>query len=234
MAKTRSGAITEDVLNRILDEKLNSLANKEDVMGIIETQNAIISSQSKRIEILESTVSMLQRHVEVLTKVSDANEQYSRRTCIRITGIPPVERETAEDVLEKVKGVFEELEVSVPDACIDRAHRIGKKFKKGDAEIHPVICKFTTWRHRTKVYQKRRATSKYTISLDLTKRRLELLKSAREIVKSFDFVDFVFADINCQLKIKFKNNKFVHFESEAELNELLISNAPSLQVSVNN
>ena len=103
----------------------------------------------------------------------------------------------------------------------------GKNLKKGMPKF---ILLFASSLHG----DTERATSKYTISLDLTKRRLELLKSAREIVKSFDFVDFVFADINCQLKIKFKNNKFVHFESEAELNELLISNAPSLQVSVNN
>ena len=184
-----------EVINNILDNKLSSLANKEDIMGIISSQNAIIEAQNKRIEMLESTVSMLQNNVNVLKQSADTNEQYSRRTCLRITGIPPAENESSDEVLEKVKDMFEELNVEIPDECIDRAHRIGKKFVNNGTHYHTIICKFTTWRHRTKVYEKRKSTKKYRISLDLTKARLELLKSAREIARSFEYIDFVYADI---------------------------------------
>ena len=54
--------------------------------------------------------------------------QYSRRLCLRIDGIdfpPNGTNESGESVLEKVKRVFDKLEVDVPDAVIDRVHGIG-------------------------------------------------------------------------------------------------------------
>ena len=219
-----------EVVTKLLDEKLSTLAKKDDILSIIESQNAIIEAQSKRIEMLESTVSMLQNHVKVLKQHTDQNEQYSRRTCLRITGIPPEDNEKAASVLNKVKKVFQELDVEVPDCCIDRAHRIGRRYKKDGVELQTVICKFTTWRHRTDVYRKRRATDKYRISVDLTKLRLDLLKSARDMVENIQYVDYVFADVNCQLRVKLKDGSFFNFNNESELEEILVNNAPLLPV----
>ena len=65
---------------------------------------------------------------------------------------------------------------------------------------------------------------KETLSLDLTKRRYNLLKIAQGIVKEMDNVSFVCADANCSLAIRFKNGTIKHFNSEYEFRSLLNDN----------
>ena len=132
--------------------------------------------QNDKIEKLESHVAILQNSVSLLKQEQEQekSEQYSRRLCLCIEGIKPMETETADDCMEKVKDVFTSLNVKIPNEVIDRAHRIGKPFKNINGKvIHPVIVRFTTWRHRTEVYQARikSKSAKYKIRLDLTKPR---------------------------------------------------------------
>jgi len=97
----------------------------------------------------------------------------------------------------------------VPDSCIDRAHRIGKKFtNKVDNKLsQSVIVRFTTFRHRTMFYRKRKLTSpNIKVKLDLTKSRYNLLKDAIEYVRNLDSVNFVYADINCRLKVRYNDD----------------------------
>ena len=115
-----------------------------------------------------------------LQDYNDDNEQCSRRLCLRINGIPPPsngEKETGEDCLEKVKKVFNQLEVDIPDSVVDRAHRIGRPQTVRGKTIHQVIVRFTTWRHKTKIYRARKKCSEYRIKLDLTKKRVKSIKS---------------------------------------------------------
>ena len=78
---------------------------------------AIIKEELSNLEKVSSTVSMLQKHVTSLKQSNielqkrcsdlevfvDNNEQYSRRTCLRITNMSCEENESSEDVLRKVK-----------------------------------------------------------------------------------------------------------------------------------
>ena len=51
--------------------------------------------------------------------------------------------ETSKNCLTKVKQVFKDLEVAVPDDCIDRAHRIGRvKTSDDGVKQQAVIVKF--------------------------------------------------------------------------------------------
>lgn len=56
---------------------------------------------------------------------------------------------------EKGKEVFKEIEVTVPDEAIDRAHRIGGKVKdNATGEVwQAMLVTFLTWKHRTAVYK---------------------------------------------------------------------------------
>ena len=64
----------------------------------------------------------------------------------------------------------------------------------------------------------------FRVSLDLTKRRYNLLKIAQGIVKEMDNVSFVCTDVNCPLAIHFKNDTIKHFNSEYEFHPLLNDN----------
>ena len=93
--------------------------------------------------------------------------------------------------------------VNIPHHAIDRAHRIRKKFEvqnedkdgnvTGVTVTKQVIVKFTSRRYRTEVYQKRRSSKNFPFKIDLTKRRLNLLKHARQLIKGIDGIDYVFS-----------------------------------------
>ena len=97
---------------------------------VIELAEALKEKYRKREELL-STVSLLQEHVHYyqnhLNQIKCENEeleQYRRRCCVRIEGIPLVENETSDEVLGKVMSLMDEAECDIPEVVIDRAHRM--------------------------------------------------------------------------------------------------------------
>ena len=75
-----------------------------------------------------------------------------------------------------------------------------------------VLTSVKTFRDRTVVYRNRKDKKKVgdiKVRLDLTRKRLGVLREAKEFVKSCTDADFVFADINCSLVLKLKNGKFI-------------------------
>ena len=181
--------------------------------------------------VLDSSVALLRAHVGTLkAKVyknkgrNEENEQYQRRHCLRINNIPMVaegEKESEDDCMVKVLAVIDSLDVEIPATVIDRAHRVGRRRQsKKWGENHPMIVKFTTWRHRTAVYRARKQNKDVSIHLALTKKRLKILQKVQDEVKAYQNAEFCFADVNCNLCIKFRD-KFRYFTTEQEANDLL-------------
>ena len=113
-------------------------------------------------KILQQHVTSLKRSNEDLIKKCEENEQYGRRLCLRMKGILRKEKEKSDEVLEQVRELFEEAEVTVPDAVLDRAHLVTKSNRD-------VIARFTTFRHRTLFSRKRKTLKGKSVNLDLTK-----------------------------------------------------------------
>ena len=104
----------------------------------------IIMEELKETEKLSSTVSLLDKQVNKLSKdnmafqekcksleyLVECNEQFSRRTCQRISNIPCEKDEVSKKVLEKVKRLVNNAGIDIPDSNIDRVHRIGPKEDK--------------------------------------------------------------------------------------------------------
>ena len=91
--------------------------------------------------------------------------------------------------------------------------------------------KFNSWKSRQQFYN---ARSKYfnnskrkqgqhlfSVSVDLTRRRYLLLNKAKRLIKDWESINYVFADINCSLGMKFQNGVFKYFNSENELHCLI-------------
>ena len=94
-----------------------------------------IQKRIEKREELELTVSVLQQHVKIcqnqIKEMQQANEeleQHVRRLCVTIDGVPTVDKETSDKVLDKVKNLIKETSCDIPDAVIDRVHRIGKGY----------------------------------------------------------------------------------------------------------
>ena len=152
---------------------------------------------------ISSTNKMVQQHVstledsnEELIKRCEENEQYGRRLCLRIKGIPRREKEKSDEVLDQVRSLFDEAEVTIPDTVLDRAHRVSKK-------TNDVIVRFTTFCHRTLFYRKQKSLKGKSVHLDLSKSRLQLLNNAKKIITNKYNISFCYADINCHCKVRF-------------------------------
>ena len=217
-----------DKIEELLDKKIGDLATKESIGEIrkllLEQREKLVhqeemikglkdelSSQNDKIIKMESTVALLKNSVNLLQRDKENSEQYSRRLCLRIYGIETEQNEDGNKCLEKAKKVINELGVIVPDECIDRAHRIGKVKNENGKKEQGMIVRFTTWRHRTLVYNARKnGEKKYGIKLDMTKQRLDVLTKCREYLESQDDsgVNFVCVDVNCRLTAKRSNGKF--------------------------
>ena len=114
------------------EEKLTKTFNNiiDDLKKEITEQ--IQNEVSKRCKEIESENKMLKKQVAELSKLSIENhskneelEQYGRRLCLRVDGIPTENNESSDDVINLTKSLFKEAKVSVPENVLDRAHRIG-------------------------------------------------------------------------------------------------------------
>ena len=222
---------SEDIFE-YLDKKFENLKNelksdfKNDIMVEI---SRLFEQRELKIEKLESQVAMLQQHISTLkqqtiTKTEEL-EQYGRRLCLRIDGVPTAKCETAEDALNSVKSEIEESGLIIPEVVLDRAHRIGKTYidSETNEEKSSVIVRFTTFRHRTMVYKQRKQIKNVKIRLDLTKVRFSLLMKAREKIENNDKVKFVYADINCRLRLHPTTGKDCFFDTLEDLEKILVN-----------
>ena len=201
-----------DKVKEIIDEKLQERDKKikslEDRVEILESKMAVVDSLERRIAVLGN----LERKI-------DDGEQYSKRLCLRINGIDLPQQGESDNCIERVKEVLDELDCGVGIGSVDRAHRIGPmRTRNSDGKVRQqMIVPFSSFTDRTKVYRSRKKVTRVRITLDLTRSRLSTLLEAEDWVESCDGIDFVFADINCNLSAKLKNWKFLLFVSVDDL-----------------
>jgi len=180
----------------------------------IQQQEVRINEQDSKLNILRDRLAVLSGVIDYLKVSSDNQEQYSRRTCLRINGIKSEKDETAENCLEKVQKVCKDLNVEIPYESFERAHRIGREKKT-------IIVKFTSFKYRTLLYRNRRKDGPIKIHLDITKKRLDLLDKAKALMTENCGVDFVFADINCNTVARMSNNSYKFFSTLEQFTDLL-------------
>ena len=82
------------------------------------------------------------------------------------------EKDTSDECLDKVQGVFEELGLSIPTNVINRVHHVGKEIVVKGKRVWLMIVHLTTFRHRTMIFRARKNSTKYKIKLDLTKQNI--------------------------------------------------------------
>ena len=209
----------EENLTKVFNNVLNDLRE-----GIKQIQNEIKSHCRH----LESENQMLKHQMSELRRLNISNqnnhkelEQYGRRLCLRIDGVPTKTNESSDDVLESVKSLFKEAKVDIPESVIDRAHRIGSRYLDASSNNYckSIIIRFTTFRHRTMFYRaKNKLKRGARIKLDLTKSTYALLKRPND-----PSIKFFHANVNCRLKVKFDdaNQKDIFFSSFDDLRDIV-------------
>ena len=264
MAGKVNGAtqIELDKLRTELSDKIDA-AKLPDYNALLDRLTALedtVRHKSARIELLESTIAVQPKTIDLLRSqfqqnkfVADNTDQYIKRTNLRIHGIhSPPASETADDVVAMVKEIGKDRGVDIDDNDIFRAHRVGKviteKTKQGKPtgrKLQTVIVRFRSWHKRCEFYKARpksndsqpkpgvrnaSAPKYHSFGLDLSKPTRDLLEIAQEAIKAKfpvqedDSKIFAFADINCNLSVKQKNNKFAYFRTEDEFMKILNAN----------
>ena len=124
---------------------------KEEVREEMKQEVTALKSE---LSVRDEQLSSLRVKTRVLDSQLESQEQYSRRNCLRISGLPEEENE---DVVSKTLDLFNsKMHVSPPIQLeeIDRIHRLGKKDPQ---RPRGVIVKFSTYRSRKRAMDARKA-----------------------------------------------------------------------------
>ena len=217
---------TNEELKQLITEMKNTMVTKDKFDELFK----LLGEKDDKIAELEDRVKELEYQANLYERRLDDLESYGRRQNLRIVGIPPSpngHKESADEVLEKVKDAIAALDVPNLNVneVIDRAHRVGKKYRRegSNDEIQPIIVRFTSWRSRTAVYRKRQKQGPTRFYTDLTKRRLDLKKLADARTRDNEKVKFAFADVNNNIGLRLADNRMVYFNSIEELERTLTS-----------
>ncbi|CAB3992556.1 Hypothetical predicted protein, partial [Paramuricea clavata] len=114
---TRSGSITIEALQSILDRKLKPLTDKLEGLTasvqFISDKYDEITKEMERLQLktdtvveenkqLKAEVFNLKNELEIQKGITNNLEQYTQRDCLEIAGIPKIEGEDANDLVIKV------------------------------------------------------------------------------------------------------------------------------------
>ena len=93
-------------------------------------------------------------------------------------------------------------------------------------KIKSVIVNFKSWKARQQLYNARPRNQKddkknFSISVDLTRRRYQLLREARGIVEDIIAINFALVNINCSLGVRYENDSFHYVSSKQELHNII-------------
>ena len=75
--------------------------------------------------------------------------------------------------------------------------------------------------YRSMFYRNRKRLKDVRIKLDLTKRRYKILKDAIDLAKEHPDLNYVYADVNCRLKVVFKDGSSNFFNDIDDLKSII-------------
>ena len=182
----------------------------------------------KELAFVKSSLAALQNEVKEVSLQNDELEQYSRRSCLRVSGIAETENENVKEVVLDMASRFG---VGIIPQDIDRAHRIGKPrppVQGSNGSVHKkqnnsreIIIKFTNSAARLNML-KSRATlrnqnARVYINEDLTQKRKSLAYECRQL-KTKKSINNTWV-YNGKVYVEDKFNKRILISSLEDLNQ---------------
>ena len=122
------------------DELLKMMKSSKDERKALKDENRILQDENK---ILKVTVRSIESSLESVTRANNDLEQYTRRECVEIRGIPVAATPSEEQTNNIVKDVGKLLGVDITENDISVSHRMPQSQKhKGKPGPPPIIVKF--------------------------------------------------------------------------------------------
>ena len=127
-------AVEAEVKEKILDA-----LNDPDMAACLEAILGPIVSRavSAAMEAKDEEIAKLKEEVTECKLKIDELEQYSRKNCLNVTGIPETSEESTNQI---IKDLCKVIGVQLDTRDIDTSHRIGKQ---SGTKPRTIICKFT-------------------------------------------------------------------------------------------
>ena len=208
-------AITEDstgASGRQQDHLLSEMQRNEiitlleDLLQAIKESISSLLKEEKMLNYLDSLKSTLLQKLQdqqlTINSLKEKNQRLESRVAILEHAIQAHERrrsddegETEEDLASKLEKDFKDLGLTLLETRLKEDNRIGPVITDVDnfgeeTTRQQVIVKFKSWGDRTKVYRARKKSESYGYRVDLTRRRLNLLRKAREMAKGITAIEF--------------------------------------------
>ena len=173
-------------------QQLSQIVQDSVQMQVIPILNTIVegvlADLTDHLKFLEAENRGLTKKVARLEAAANETEQYSRRNCLRVSGVP---ESPNEDTDELIMSIATAIDVDLDLRDVDRSHRLGKPSTTESPRARPryILVKFATYKMRHKFYKARTLTEDrghkgVFINEDLTKARSKLLYEVRRRVKS--------------------------------------------------
>ena len=211
----------------------NNSKNQQSLKDLVNVlQKKVDELESKNTALEERIVHLEQKQItsthvtKLLTEGVDRLGQYHRRSNVMMRGVFLPEKESNEEVENKVKRIIKD-EMGIPEVIgdFDKAHRICNVKEINGKKHQDIIVKFKSHAARYKVYNGRKSLKNRKINPNLTKKRGKLMYDARLIIENIEKVHFIFADIHGDLQMRlkdpYKGKHFFEFNSIESLNDLL-------------
>ena len=207
-------AITEDMMEKMLDRKLKPIGEKmeslvKSVEFISEKYDELLKKQQCMEEInkklleennlLKSQVFNLGNQSKQFAETVNELEQYGRRDCLEVRGIPVQEGENTDDLVCSVASL---VNVNINAEDISVSHRLSSNRTTSSNQPPVIIAKFVRRCVKDKIYQAKKYLkgkttqdlrpgslpySKIYISESLTRKNKELFDKCLEKKKSLNY-----------------------------------------------
>lgn len=240
--KSMEMRIRTEILGKVEEQNVKLEALQRTVNQLttrVETLETAMVNKDESIVTLSNKCDNLVTNTKLLIDKTGSLESYSRRPCLRITGVEANKDESNADVINIVKECLNEINADIPITRIDRIHRIGKReYNRWSEKFEQqIIVKFKDWEDRCLVYKSRpkwhelnkedntieKPSRRFSVKLDLSKERNELLNYAIKIINDQrdGNINYIFADINCNLVCKLNNGLFKYFKNKVEFHNIV-------------
>ena len=171
------------------ETKMSQIKGEQHLMDLNKTVNFICEKfdeyerdrveKEKIISELQKNVNDMSATIESLKGCLDRQEQYSRRNCLLIHGLPESKNENTDELV--IDTIKEKMGEEIEKNEIDRSHRLGPP--KNNGKSRPIIIKFVRYNTRCRIFKNKKKLKAKSIRVteSLTKKQIiEALKKARE------------------------------------------------------
>ncbi len=171
-----------DVITRIVESITERI--QEDVTQQVYQSLSVDNDKTRRISDGNNQRNKeLENQCRHLSDQLDDLEQYSRRNCLLVHGVPEsISENTTNIAFDKLN---QHLGTDLSSNSINRSHRLGKP-RHDSQPPRPIIVKFTSYQHWQSVnnQKKKLKNTQLLITESLTKQRMELYRAAQQMVSN--------------------------------------------------